>query len=56
MSSVGQGDYAKARRLGRYSVWISIAGILMSVTAALIYLLFTFSYTFNAAMKIFIFD
>ena len=51
MSSVGQGDYERAKRLGRYSVWVSIAGILMSVIALLIYILITMIHTFGGASR-----
>jgi len=51
MSSVGQGDYERAKHLGRYSIWISIAGILMSVAAVLIYLLITIVYTFGGPRR-----
>jgi len=49
MSSVGQGDYERAKRLGRYSVWVSIVGILTSIAAVLIYLLITFIHMFGGA-------
>jgi len=47
MSAVGQGDYERAHRLGRYSVWVSTVGLLASLTAFLIYLLVTFVYLFG---------
>ena len=49
MSSVGQGDYERAKRLGRYSVWVSIAGLLLSIGALLIYLLIHLVHAFGPA-------
>jgi len=47
MTSVGQGDYERAKRLGRYSVWVSTAGCLMSISALLIYMLISMIHVFN---------
>ena len=47
MSAVGHGEYARAQRLGRYSVWVSVVGLLASLCALLIYLLITFIYVFG---------
>jgi len=47
MSAVGQGDYERAHRLGRYSVWVSIVGLLASLAGVLIYILITVVYLFG---------
>jgi len=50
-SSVGQGDYERAKRLGNYSAWVSLVGVVGSLVAVCVYLLIVSIHIFGGAQQ-----